>query len=211
MIEPSHDSSASQAMDRHPQGDRAGAGPLGRVRRAAHEELAPLNARLLLARLLTAPLPRYAFSRLRTHILRGLGFRIGHGSLLWDLPRMGGTGDVRGRLSIGEHTVVNISCFFDLNDAISIGHHVGVGHEVMVLTTTHRMGPSQRRNGPTFTAPVRIADGAWIGARSTILPGITVGEGAVVAAGAVVVRDVPPNTLVGGVPARVITAEIAAQ
>lgn len=185
----------------------AEAGP-GRLRAVAREELAPFNPSLVLATLATLPLPRYAFSRLRTRILRALGFRIGHGTVLWDMPRLAGARDIRGRLSIGAHTVVNINCFFDLNDTITIGDHIGVGHEVMILTTTHRMGPPERRNGPTYTAPVRIEDGAWIGARTTILPGVTVGRGAVVAAGAVVVRDVAPNTMVGGVPAKVIVPDL---
>ena len=66
------------------------------------------------------------------------------------------------------------------------------------------MGDPECRAGAHLARPIRIESGAWIGARSTILPGVTVGHGAVVAAGAVVTRDVEPNTLVAGVPARVL-------
>ncbi|NTU65300.1 MAG: hypothetical protein HGB05_18340 [Chloroflexi bacterium] len=63
---------------------------------------------------------------------------------------------------------------------------------------------SDQRAGATFSAPVTIQDGTWLGARCIVLPGVTVGRGSVVGAGSVVTKDVPPNTLVGGVPAKVI-------
>ena len=70
------------------------------------------------------------------------------------------------------------------------------------------MGSAQRRAGELTTLPVTIDDGAWIGARSTILPGITIGAGAIISAGAVVNKDVPPNTVVAGSPARVVVPKL---
>jgi maltose O-acetyltransferase len=72
------------------------------------------------------------------------------------------------------------------------------------LTVDHEIGPSENRCGEVLVAPVIIGDGAWLASRVTILPGVTVGNGSIVAAGAVVTHDVPPNTLVAGVPARVV-------
>jgi maltose O-acetyltransferase len=74
----------------------------------------------------------------------------------------------------------------------------------MLLTSSHHIGNQIHRAGPLTTAPVIIENGTWIGARSVVLPGVTVGAGSVVASGAIVTRNVPPNTLVGGVPARVL-------
>jgi acetyltransferase-like isoleucine patch superfamily enzyme len=73
-----------------------------------------------------------------------------------------------------------------------------------MLTGTHDFHDPQNRVGKMEGRPITICDGVWLGARSTILPGVTVGGGAVVGAGAVVTKDVPANTVVAGVPAKVI-------
>lgn len=174
----------------------------GRVSRILREEFGPVQPRILLARLLAGLLPAYAGGRLRTRVLRAAGLNIGKSTVVMGAPRLHGPGDIRGRLTIGERGMINIGCFFDLNEQIWIGDNVSLGHEVLILTASHKIGRSGHRAGPLMLAPVSIEDGVWIGARSVVLPGVTVGEGAVVAAGAVVNRDVPRNTLVGGVPAR---------
>jgi maltose O-acetyltransferase len=97
-----------------------------------------------------------------------------------------------------------VDCFFDLNDAITIQSHASLGHEVMLLTASHSIGVGMQGAGDLVTAPIVVGRGAWIGARAMVLPGVTIGVGSIVAAGALVARDVPGNTLVGGVPARVI-------
>ena len=81
---------------------------------------------------------------------------------------------------------------------------MALGHGVLILTSSHEFGDQWRRGGEHITAPVTIERGAWIGARGVLLPGVTIGHGAVVGAGAVVTTDVPPNTLVAGVPARTV-------
>jgi maltose O-acetyltransferase len=95
---------------------------------------------------------------------------------------------------------------FDLGAEIRIGSHVSIGHDVLVLTISHQIGSSRHRALTPFAKPVDIGSGAWIGSRSTILPGVTIGSGAIVAAGSVVHHDVAPNTMVAGVPARAIKA-----
>ena len=83
-----------------------------------------------------------------------------------------------------------------------IGGDQKTRHGVVLATLNHAMAPENR--GTMIPAPIRIGRRVWIGASATVLPGVTIGDGAVVAAGAVVNRDVPENTVVGGVPARII-------
>ncbi len=87
---------------------------------------------------------------------------------------------------------------------ISIGSNCDIGPNVEIITGTHLIGPSYRRAGPGIANPVEISNGCWIGARVLILGGVTIGAGSIVAAGAVVVKDVPDNVLVAGIPARII-------
>ena len=104
-------------------------------------------------------------------------------------------------VSIGAHTVINRGVLLDGRSGLRIGDNVSISEGSQILTLAHDP------NDPSFGwrgAPVAIGDRVFLGARSTILPGITVGEGAVVAAGAVVTHDVEPFTIVGGVPARPI-------
>lgn len=84
---------------------------------------------------------------------------------------------------------------------IMIGTNVAISREAFICTATHDINYANR---PLTTAPITICDGVWIGARSTILPGVTIGEGAVIAANAVVTKDVPAWAVVGGNPAKVI-------
>jgi maltose O-acetyltransferase len=104
-------------------------------------------------------------------------------------------------VTVGEHSVVGNDVFLDGRFGLTIGDNVNVGGETAIFTAEHDP------NDPDFAmvgAPVIIEDYAYIGSRSTILPGVRVGRGAVVAAGAVVTRDVSEYTIVGGVPAHKI-------
>jgi acetyltransferase-like isoleucine patch superfamily enzyme len=92
----------------------------------------------------------------------------------------------------------------DLGASITIGDQVSVGHQVLLLTTSYEVGLKGRSATVLYARPIVIESGAWVGAGCVILPGVTVGAGAVVAAGSVVTEDVPPNVLVGGVPAKLI-------
>lgn len=77
-----------------------------------------------------------------------------------------------------------------------------VGHGVTFVTAIHSIGDRRRRAGPVTPGRITVGDGAWIGANATILPNVSIGVGAVIAAGSLVNRDVPPDSLYGGVPAR---------
>lgn len=87
---------------------------------------------------------------------------------------------------------------------VYIGSHVMIGPNTLITTVGHPLSPNGRRQYHAFAQPVRIGNDVWIGGNVTILPGVTIGNNVVVAAGAVVTEDVPDNTLVGGVPARKI-------
>ena len=108
------------------------------------------------------------------------------------------------KISIGESTFVNYECFFDGSNRIDIGSRVRIGMRCLFVTGTHDIAGSVQRAGTESSAPIQIGDGVWIGASVTVLPGVRIGEGAVVAAGSLVNRDVPPNAFVAGVPAKVL-------
>jgi acetyltransferase-like isoleucine patch superfamily enzyme len=108
-------------------------------------------------------------------------------------------------LQIGDETIISTGVLFNLEAPVTIGRAVNISQFVKIYTGRHAMGSSARRFNPSFEPrPVVIGDGAWIGVSCIILPGVTIGPGAVVSAGSVVNRDVPPNTLVMGVPANVV-------
>jgi acetyltransferase-like isoleucine patch superfamily enzyme len=167
-----------------------------KVGRIWQEELEGLHPRLQLARLALAPLPPFVGSRLRV--------QIGHGTVLWGLPTILGSGNIAARLHIGRECWINVGCLLDVNESLVIGDRVALGQEVMILTNGHRIAERGRRAGALDPRPVTIEPDAWLSTRCTILPGVTVGEGAVVAAGAVVTKSVPPHVIVGGVPAQVL-------
>ena len=103
---------------------------------------------------------------------------------------------------IGRNTFVNGGCHFQDQGGIYIGDGCLIGHNVVIATLNHELDPARRAN--LVPAPVRLGNDVWVGSNATILPGVTIGDGSVVAAGAVVTKDVPPMTVVGGVPAKVI-------
>jgi acetyltransferase-like isoleucine patch superfamily enzyme len=105
-------------------------------------------------------------------------------------------------ITIGKNVFINHACSFLDMGGITIGDNVLIGPKVNLITENHPLNPADRKS--LVCQPIVVKRNAWIGAAATILPGVTIGENAVVAAGAVVTSDVPPNTIVGGVPAKVI-------
>lgn len=105
-------------------------------------------------------------------------------------------------LTIGERVFINSGCCFQDQGGIFIGDDVLIGHQVVFATLNHEQDPNRRSN--MTMKPIKIENKVWIGAHATILPGVTIGEGAIVGAGAVVTKDVKPYSIVAGVPARLI-------
>jgi maltose O-acetyltransferase len=142
--------------------------------------------------------------QLRAPWLRLLGARIGRRSVLHDvrffnLYRRGLAG-----LEIGEECFVGDECLLDLAEGVRLERQVTLAERVLVLTHTnvgYRDHPLQARF-PAVAAPVVVGAGSFLGANVTVLPGVRIGAESFVAAGSVVTEDVPPHTLVAGVPAR---------
>lgn len=103
---------------------------------------------------------------------------------------------------LGKRVFINSGCCFQDQGGIEIGDGTLIGHQVVLATLDHDLLPENR--GGMFPAPIKIGSNVWIGAHATVLSGVTIGDNAVVAAGAVVTKDVPANAVVGGVPAKVI-------
>src|SRR3954453_20653390 len=120
---------------------------------------------------------------------------------LWRLPPFYATGG--GDTTVGRNVFINQNCtFYDLG-GIDIADDVLIGPNVSLITSSHPLQPSERRAG-VIAKPIVIERNVWIAAGAIIIGGVTVGENSVVAAGSVVTKNVPANTLVGGNPARVI-------
>lgn len=105
-------------------------------------------------------------------------------------------------ITVGENVFINACCHFQDHGGVTLGDGCQIGHNVVFATLNHGLSPEERPI--TYPAPIVLERNVWVGSNATILQGVTIGENAVVAAGAVVTRDVPANTIVGGVPAKFI-------
>ena len=105
-------------------------------------------------------------------------------------------------ITIGKDVFINSGCHFQDQGGITIGDGSLIGHNVVLATVNHDLDPKNNRKN--HYAPIIIGNHVWIGSNATVLPGVTIGEWSVGAAGAVVTKDVPPFTVVGGLPARIL-------
>jgi acetyltransferase-like isoleucine patch superfamily enzyme len=132
------------------------------------------------------------------NVFLGENVYVGHGTIL--------EGYHDGRLVIGDHTWIGSFCHLHAAGGLTIGAKVGIGPGVRIITSAHRIGgPGEViLEAPVDFAPVTVGDACDLGVSCVILPGVTIGEHTQVGAGAVVTRDLPPNSVAAGVPARVL-------
>jgi maltose O-acetyltransferase len=181
-----------------------------RLRRVLTEELYWVRPRRWAMDALVGLLPTGVGARARAQLYRWCGLSIGPGTAIFGRLRFGWYGDAFRNLTIGRNCFFNRDVSIDTTAQVTIRDRVTFGHEVAVVTSNHDMSLPDYRAGAVRPGPVTIGNGVWLASRVTVLPGVRIGDGAVVAAGAVVARDVPANTLVGGVPARIIRSLNAA-
>ena len=134
----------------------------------------------------------------RMRAYRRLGLRIGAGSTILMSTEMHRAED----LTIGRNTIINQHCYLDGRDGLLIGDNVNISSHVLLVAGSHDV-----QDGEYFAGSAQrivIEDYAWLCTRAMVLPGVTIGRGAVVAAGAVVTKSVPPHTIVAGTPAKKI-------
>ncbi len=141
-------------------------------------------------------------ARMPTHTLRVTGLRLCGASIGPDVALGRG---IRvfypWKLTIAAHTVIGTRVYLDARGGLSIGSNSNISAEAAIWTAEHDIQSSEFAMSE---APVVIGDRTWVCFRATILPGVTIGEGSVVAAGSVVTADVPPFSFAGGVPAQLI-------
>ena len=112
--------------------------------------------------------------------------------------------DFGAHISVGDHFVGNFNLTILDEAPVRIGNHVYIGPNVGIYTVHHALLPDQRNEGIMQSLPVTIHDNVWIGGNTVILRGVTVGEGAVIGAGSVVTRNIPPRVIAAGNPCRVL-------
>lgn len=140
----------------------------------------------------------------RIAVLRAIGLRTGRGCVVHHGVAMRAAHKIR----VGDDTWLDEHVRLDGRGGLVVGSHVSMGAGVQVWTAQH----DWRAADFAYTsAPVTVGDRAWVCARAVVLPGVSIGEGAVIAAGAVVVDDVPAWTVAAGVPARVVAERPAGQ
>jgi len=176
---------------------------LKKLLRVSVDEIHGIHPRYLLVQLLVSMLPHNSLCRVRTVLYRLAGFKIGKGALiLGKLTLTSTNGPIAKMFSVGHGSRINSPFYAELNAPLVIGNKVAIGHNVVFITTDHDTSDVSHRAGSTMFNQIIIEDGAMVGARATILPGVTIGRGSVVAAGALVSQSVLPHRVVGGVPAR---------
>jgi len=167
-------------------------------------EFANLRWRLLVCTLLARLLPEGRATELRTEFVRAIGIHIGKGTRFLSMPKIqcSYSGPLGERLKIGTQCVIGARVILEFGDVLTIGDRVSLADGVVILTTTHQLGPKEHRAGPIVRNPVSIGNDVEIGADAIILPGAKIGDAARVLPNSVVNASVAPGATVSGIPAR---------
>ncbi len=179
-------------------------------RRLAHysrELLHQFHLKFWFANLICGLLPDYGSGVIRGRLYRLVGFDIaGSAWIMGNVElAMGSAGGFYDKLHVASGGVIGNHVTINLDADVHLGTNVAISPFVRIYTGTHQLGPgSSRRLDPVLAKPVVIEDGSWIGLGAMILPGVTIGHGSIVAAGAVVMESVPPDSYVEGNPAKVV-------
>jgi len=135
---------------------------------------------------------------LKRRLLRSVGYEIGEGT------KIVGPLFCTGELRIGKNCWIGRNLTINGNGTVEIGDNCDLAPEVMFLTGGHEIGGSERRAGKGEHYRIRVGNGTWIGGRTTVMRDVFIGSGCVLTACACVTKDIPDNTLAGGVPAKII-------
>jgi maltose O-acetyltransferase len=143
---------------------------------------------------------------IRARILRMAGARLDrlatmHGGTYLSKPS---------NLTLGYHTLINRNCYLDLEAPISFADYSGAGHGATFITTVHNIVPGMNLGVGMEAKPIEVGERAWIGANATVLPGTVIGHDAIIAAGTLVSGKVPANSLMAGVPGKIVRREVRA-
>ena len=175
-----------------------------KLKNAWDVEFANLRWRLLVCTLLARLLPEGRVVGLRTSLIRAIGLAIGRGTRFRGMPKIQSSprGPLRPRLRIGVDCSIGVRSILEFGEVISIGDRVSLADGVVILTTTHQLGPKEHRAGAVVRSPVTIGNDVEIGADAIILPGVMIGDGARVLPNSVVNARVAAGVTAGGIPAR---------
>lgn len=137
---------------------------------------------------------------LKRRLLNATGVSVGKNTKIVGPITMGVCGD----LSIGDNCWIGKNLCIYGNDAVSIGSNCDLAPNISFVTGTHALGDHDRRAGEGYCKPIVVGNGCWIGINSTVLSNVTVGDGTVIGAGALVNKSVPADVMVAGVPAKIV-------
>lgn len=177
-----------------------------RLKNAWMVEFSNFRWKLLFFPLLARLLPEGGAMLLRTTLVRAIGLSIGSGTRFVGMPKLQSShaGSLKERLHIGSDCTIGTRVILEFGEVLTIGQRVSLADGVVILTTTHQLGPKEHRAGALVRTPVVIGNDVVIGADAIILPGATIGEAARVLPNSVVTANVAAGVTVSGIPARPI-------
>lgn len=167
-------------------------------------EFANLRFRVLALTLVARLLPDHRAVPIRLMLLRAMGLQIGPGTRFATMPVLQSSraGPLGARFRVGANCSIGVRTILEFGEVLTLGDRVTLANGAVILTTTHELGPRERRAGDTVRAPVTIGNDVTIGENAIILPGANIGDRAEVLANSVVNGVVAAGTIVNGIPAR---------